>query len=211
MSLTDWGAWHADYADPESALSERLRVIQGLIDGWLDSTTPRHVSVVSACAGEGRDLLQVLERRKDAGRVRATLLEGDPAIAARARHHVTRLGLSDLEVRCADAGQSDAYAGAVPADLVLLCGVFGNISDDDVRRTIAFAPQLCARQALVIWTRHRRAPDLTPSIRAWFGDRGFTEEDFVAPQHALYTVGAHRFLADPMALHRGTRVFTFTK
>ncbi len=67
----------------------------------------------------------------------------------------------------ADAGDLTAYAKAVPADLVLMAGVFGNISDADVRRTIGAFPQLCADGATVIWTRTRRAPDLTLTGQAW--------------------------------------------
>ena len=42
-------------------------------------------------------------------------------------------------------------------------------------------PQLCARRASVIWTRHRRRPDLTPRIRAWFHEAGFVERTFESP------------------------------
>jgi hypothetical protein len=34
--MTDWRAWHMDYADPDSALSQRLRVVQGAVVSWLD-------------------------------------------------------------------------------------------------------------------------------------------------------------------------------
>ncbi|MEJ7755344.1 MAG: hypothetical protein WKF83_02510 [Nocardioidaceae bacterium] len=60
---TDWNAWHEDYEDPSSLLSERLRVVQRHIDDWLDETAPAAVSVMSSCAGDGRDLLEVLEAR----------------------------------------------------------------------------------------------------------------------------------------------------
>ena len=50
----------------------------------------------------------------------------------------------DRQSSRADAGTSDAYAGAVPADLVLACGVLGNVTPDDVAATIAFLPRLCA-------------------------------------------------------------------
>jgi hypothetical protein len=139
----------------------------------------------------------VLERRSDAHRVTATLIEADPRNAARATDHVNRLHLSTVEVRCTDAGVSGAYLGAVPADLVLLCGIFGNITDDDVRRTIAATPQLCNEGAVVVWTRHRREPDLTPRIREWFREHGFAEEHFEAPDHAMYSVGVHRFIGSP--------------
>src|SRR6266511_1793903 len=58
------------------------------------------------------------------------------------------------------------------------CGVFGNIPDDDVHRTIDALPQFCARDATVIWTRHRGPPDLTPTIRGWFAGTGFVELGF---------------------------------
>src|SRR4051794_99574 len=133
-STTDWDAWHRAYADPTSMLSERLAVVQRHIDEWLEATAPASVRVVSSCAGDGRDLLGVLEGRADARRVRATLLEADSRLAGRATERIERLALADVEVRCTDAGLTDGYAEAVPADLVLLCGIFGNVSDDDVRR-----------------------------------------------------------------------------
>jgi hypothetical protein len=210
-SMTDWEAWHSAYGDPSSLLSERLRVVQQRIDELLDATAPATVSVMSSCAGDGRDLLQVLQGRPDADRVRATLLEADPRNASRAAEQISRLALSNIEVRCTDAGITTAYAGAVPADLVLLCGIFGNITDEDVHRTIAAASQFCNTGARVIWTRHRQDPDLTPQIRDWFRERDFAEEDFVAPEHAIYSVGVHRFLGDPTPLDKGKRLFTFNK
>jgi len=209
--MTDWEAWHGDYEDPGSILSERLRVVQRHISNWLDATAPDPVSVISSCAGDGRDLLEVLSGRNDEGRVTATLLEADLRNANRAREHISRLGLSKVEVRCVDAGIGSSYAGSVPADLVLLCGIFGNIDDADVQRTIAAAPQFCKSGALVIWTRHRKPPDLTPRIREWFADFGFGEEDFVAPDHAIYSVGVHRFLGEPSPLSSGQRLFTLIK
>ncbi len=62
--------------------------------------TPRFAGLVmSSCAGDGRDLLQVLERRNDASRVTATLLEADPRNAELATQHINRLGLRTIEVR----------------------------------------------------------------------------------------------------------------
>ena len=61
-----------------------------------------------------------------------------------------------------DAALTDHYAGMVPAYLVLACGVFGNITDDDVRRTIGYCTQLCAHGGTVVWTRGRWEPDLVP-------------------------------------------------
>lgn len=47
--------------------------------------------------------------------------------------------------------------GVVPADLLPLCGIFGNIIDDDVERTVRAVPSLLAAGGTVIWTRSTRA------------------------------------------------------
>lgn len=208
---TDWNAWHEEYDDPGSRLAERLGVVQDAIERWLDSSEPGPVRVLSACAGDGRDLLGVLERRTDASRVSGTLLEADVRNAERARRRIAHLGVLGLTVSQSDAGLADSYDGSVPADLVLLCGIFGNISDEDVRRTIEGAADLCRNRGVVIWTRHRMEPDLTPRIRRWFAEAGFAEEAFVAPERGIFSVGTHRFLGDPGSLQRGRRLFTFLR
>ena len=103
----------------------------------------------------------------------------------------------------------DAYEGAVPADVVLLCGVFGNVSDEDVERTVSNASRFCAPGAVVIWTRHRRSPDLTPAIRGWFERSGFAELAFDSPNGQSFAVGTHRLGSDPLPFQRGLRLFTF--
>lgn len=77
-------AWHEPYADPGSELSRRLRVVQGHIASWLDGRPGELLTVLSVCAGQGRDLVGVLAGRSDRHRVRATLLELDPAKTRRA-------------------------------------------------------------------------------------------------------------------------------
>ena len=65
-----------------------------------------------------------------------------------------------------DAGATAACAGAAPADLLLLCGIFGNVSDGDIAWTIAAVPSMLTAGGTVIWTRHTGEPDLTPRVRA---------------------------------------------
>jgi len=190
---TDWVEWHASYADPDSPLSRRLEIVRDRIARVLDEHAPRPLLVVSVCAGDGRDLLGVLSERPDAGRVSATLLEYDPTLAEQARSSVEAAGLSSIDVRTGDAGDPTLYAGAVPADLVQLAGVFGNIPDADVRTTIERLPALCAADATVIWTRHRNPPDLTPSIRGWFAGADFEEVAFEVPDDVMFSVGVHRW------------------
>ncbi len=208
MTNTDWSEWHDAYGRPDSGLADRLAAVCAQIDRYLDATAPDPVRVISACAGDGRDLLGVLARRPDAGRVTALLVEYDARLAARARDAAEEL-TAQVEVRQSDAAQSDVYAQAAPADLVLLCGIFGNISDADVRATVGVASQLCGTGAEVVWTRHRREPDLTPAIRGWFAEDGFEEVAFVAPSEQQWSVGVHRLVAQPQPLESGQHWFTF--
>lgn len=142
--MKDWRDWHAPYADDTSALSRRLRLVQRHIGEWLDERLESSLRVVSVCAGQGNDLVGVLARRSDAGRVRAELIEKDSRNVAAAREAVATAGLAGITVTCADAGDFAAYRAAAPAELVLLAGVLGNISDQDVRATINAVPRLSA-------------------------------------------------------------------
>jgi len=208
-SSKDWLAWHAPYADEHSALSRRLRLVQEHIAAWLQERPCETLNVVSVCAGQGHDLLGVLAERTDARRVHATLVEYDRRNVEIGRAGVQAAGLAEVHVVQADAGKRASYLGLVPADLVLLVGVFGNISDADVHRTIEALPELCAPGATVIWTRTRRPPDLTVQIRGWLAQTGFVEQAFHSPEDALFSVAVHRFVGAPRTLKVPGELFTF--
>src|SRR5215475_11407524 len=119
----DWSEWHRAYDIPGSPLAQRLAVVQQAISDALTAAPPGPIRVVSMCAGEGRDLLGVLRDHPRAGDVVGRLVELDPDLAASARSNAP----AGIDVLVGDAGLARSYAGAVPADLVLVCGVFGNI------------------------------------------------------------------------------------
>jgi hypothetical protein len=154
---------------------------------------PGPLRVVSVCAGDGRDLLGVLGGRADADRFTAVLLELDRDLVERARTSAEVAGLANVHARAGDAGDPASYDGLLPADLVLMAGVFGNVPDDDVRSTVERLPAMCATGATVIWTRHRNDRDLTPAIRGWFAGAGFEEVAFEAPPDVAWTVGVNRW------------------
>jgi hypothetical protein len=207
---TDWHAWHKPYADPTSQLSRRLAVVQRHVGAWLEARGGDPARVLSLCAGDGRDLLGVLRDRGDQDAVDATLVELDAGLVATARATAATLTTARVRVLEGDAALVDLWAESAPADLVLLCGVLGNISDADVERTLAVLPELCSVGATVVWTRSRRPADLTPAIRTWLSGHGFAEVAFEAPDDVLFSVGVHRFAGTPRPLRRGRRLFTFT-
>ena len=112
-------------------------------------------------------------------------------------------------MRTADAGDPETYAGDPPADLVLLCGIFGNVSDADIEHAVAVLPALCAPGARVIWTRTRRPPDLTPQVRAWFTHNGFREVAFDPVPDSMAAVGVAELVTPPPSEPDHGRLFTF--
>jgi hypothetical protein len=202
--MTDWIKWHKDYDDPESSLSQRLAVVRKRIAEALDRSPAGAIRVVSMCAGDGRDLLGVLQSHPRAGDVVGRLVEFDPRLADQARSAAP----STIEVVCADAGESDAYAGAVPVDLLLCCGVFGNITDNDIQNTINFWSMLCASAATVIWTRGSFDLDLRPQIRRWVRAAGFEELAFDRIQ-GKYGVGAAKMVGAGKPYRKGIYFFHF--
>ena len=208
--LTDWRQWHQEYDDPASGLSRRRRLVQQRVAACLDRT-PGAGPVGSACAGAGRDLLDVLAARPDdARRVTARLVELDPALADLARERAAQYA-PGVGVVVGDAGDTDSYAGAVPADLVMLCGVFGNITDDDIRRTVAAVPTLMSPGAVVVWTRGSFETDMAPTIASWFEESGFERTAYHADDEHRHRVVEHRLVADPQPFRPGQQLFTFVR
>jgi hypothetical protein len=204
----DWYVWHDAYSNPATALARRLAAVQEQVRAALDAARPGPLRAISICAGQGRDLIGVLAGHPRRHDVRARLVELDPRNADVARQAARAAGLPQVEVVTGDAALTGAYAGIAPADLVLACGLFGNLTDADIEHTVGYCMQLCARGGTVIWTRGRRAPDLLPQICDWFAGRGFGQL-WVSDPAEGWGAAAHRFTGTPDPLEPGARMFTF--
>lgn len=210
MAGRDWRSWHDAYDDPGSPLAQRLGVVRARLAQALDEAPPGPVRVISMCAGQGRDLVPVLAAHPRGREVTARLVELDPHIADSARRSAAAAGLPGVEVVTGDAALCGAYAGLVPAAIVLACGVFGNIGDAGAERTIGCLAQLCAAGAAVVWTRGRSQPGKVAQICRWFGEREF-ELRWLSPPGTPFCVGEHRFRGQPRPLEPRTRMFTFQR
>ena len=187
----DWREWHRGLRRSRQSRAGAAAARRAAAASATRSTRlpPGPIRVISVCAGEGRDLLGVLADHPRAADVTGRLVELDPELAATAAAHAP----PGVEVVCGDASTTSAYAGAVPADLVLVCGVFGNVSDDDIERHGALAADA------VRAGRDRRSgpatgarPTCTVDVRRWFAEAGFEEVAFVGSDDFLFGVGAHR-------------------
>jgi hypothetical protein len=201
---TDWIAWHAEYDDPNSRLSLRVAEVREQLNAALDRAPAGPLRIISACAGEGRDVIPVVSAHPRRDDITAKLVELHPELARRARVAAP----PNVRVETADASNTSSFADAVPAHVALFCGIFGNITDDDIRRCINALPSLLAPGGEVLWTRHRAEPDLTPTIRRWFSEAGFEEMAFT-PSETLFAVGTNRLTTTPASFEAGVTMFEF--
>jgi Putative methyltransferase len=207
----DWISWHDAYDDRSSPLAIRLALVQAQLSIALALAPPGPIRLVSLCAGQGRDVLGVLPGHPRRDDVTAVLVEYDPHNVAVAAERAAAENLSAVQVREADAGLVSNYADALPADVLLLCGIFGNVSEADIHRTVAASASMCAAGATVLWTRHRRAPDLTREVRSWFAAAGFTEVAFYSPPTGtLIGVGVNRLTQSRGSQLPAERLFSFS-
>ena len=127
------------------------------------STRDGPVRLLSMCTGDGRDTLPVLA---EAGAdVDAVLVELDPELAETARR---RPGPASpgRRPRPPTPGRPTRYRDAVPADVVMACGMFGNVTDDDVAVHRGHGcPRCWRRGGHVIWTRGSRVPHDPSGVR----------------------------------------------
>ncbi|MBO0805899.1 MAG: class I SAM-dependent methyltransferase [Nocardiopsaceae bacterium] len=215
----DWYDWHAPYDDPSSGLSRRLAWVTDRLRVALDEAPAGPVRLLSLCAGQGHDVLGVLPDHPRRGDVAARLVEFDPRNTEVARQVAARVGLTvgtgpgTVEIVTGDASLTSQYADFVPADVVLACGMFGNMADADIERVTGYCTQLCATGGTVIWTRGRslkHAEDPVPRLCAWFEERGF-ERTWLSSREYQQCCGTHRFTGTPEPLERDATMFTFTR
>jgi hypothetical protein len=206
----DWHSWHREYEDPASSLSRRLEEVRIRLAALLEVGTGP-VRLLSLCAGDGRDTIPVLvgsERH-----IETILVELDQELGEAARADARAAGV-DVDVRTRDAGLVAGWSDILPVDVLMLCGVFGNVADADVERTVAAARSMLSSGGAVIWTRGHRVPsdqaDPAEWVRGLFTAGGFEEVAFVKPADASFRVGVAR-LATPSDAPLPDRLFSFSQ
>ena len=207
----DWKKWHTLYNDTDSGLAKRLRLVQESIGDNLPNTIEDKFQIIDICSGDGRDLLEVLARYPAADQVCSYLVELDERLVEESRHTVNGKNLPNITVVNGDASLLHTYENIPRADLLLLCGVFGNISRDDVQSTIEALPQLSKHGTKVIWTRHLRQKEEVPAIQSLFIANGFSEVALKTTDDQSYAVATHEFKGSPEPLKNNTKLFTFIK
>lgn len=206
--VRDWIKWHEDYEIPGTPLSRRLDVVRSRLHEALDAVGPGP-ALLSLCAGDGRDVISVL-RNQPREMKRVVLVELDQTLAESAEQAAYAAGLSFLEVRRRDAGIVSSFIDVLPVDVLMLCGIFGNVEHTRIKDVVDFVPCLVRQGGYVIWTRGGSEPDRRPEIRRWFTEAGLLEISFAgAPEP--YGVGLCRMTRPSLPTdHLPATLFRFT-
>ncbi|ARV60007.1 SAM-dependent methyltransferase [Nostocales cyanobacterium HT-58-2] len=208
----DWFEWH-DLYKSEPKLQQRLQIVREYISRSLDASGPGQIRVVSVCAGDGRDLLGTLANHPRAKDVYARLVELNPQLVERGRASIESLGLANqIEFINGDATVFSNYVGAVPADIVIVCGVFGNIANEaELNRLLGNLSFLSKQGAFVIWTRgHSHDIPYSETVRKLLYEAGFEEVDFKLTQTGDMGVGLHRYLGESSVFPKEEQLFVFS-
>ena len=179
----------------------------------LDASPPGIIRVVSVCAGDGRDLLGTLENHPRAKDVHARLVELNPLLVERGRATIESLGLAkQIELINGDATIADNYVGAVPADIVIVCGVFGNLADEaELNRLLTNLSFLSKQGAFVLWTRgHSNGIPYSETVRKFLRSAGFEEVNFKLTATGDMGVGIHRYSGENVAAPKEQQLFAFS-
>jgi hypothetical protein len=207
----DWKKWHTLYDDNDSGLAKRLRLVQESISDSLPNTIEDRFQIIDICSGDGRDLLDVLAHYPVKEQVYSYLVELDERLAEESKNTANEKGLPNVAVINGDASALRTYVSVPRADLILLCGVFGNISSADIQNTIETLPQLSKQGTKVIWTRHLRQPETIPIIQNLFIANNFSKVDFKTTDDRSYVIATYEFHGSPEPPESNTRLFTFIK
>ncbi len=210
----DWRAWHQDYDDPDSPVSHRLVAVRSRLASVLDAGSGP-LRLLSLCCGDARDTIPVVAGSDRS--VSVTLVELDPGLAGQAGEAAAAAGV-EVDVRVGDAGDPASYADVLPVDVLLLVGVLGNVSDEDVRTTIAAAASMVEPGGVVIWSRSNRfrttathdVPDPALWVRGLFEEAGFDTLEYVVPADEAWRLGVGR-LRTPSSAALPERLFGFIR
>lgn len=208
----NWFEWHNLY-QTETRLQQRLQIVQSYIATALDAQPAGTIQVVSACAGDGRDLLGTLATHPRRADVRARLVELNPHLVEQGQASLAEAGLAEqIEFVQGDATLSDNYAGAVPADLVIVCGIFGNLADEAaLQQLIGNLKFLAKPGAFIPWTRgNRDGITYSDIVRRHFEAAHFEEVEFRLTATGDMGVGLHRYRSETAPLPTNEHLFVFS-
>ncbi len=208
----DWNDWYKQY-DSFPGLRARLRIVCEQIAATLDDCPAGPIRIVSICAGDGRDVIGALHNHPRRNDVTASLLDSDQDSIHRGVAAAEAAGLGgQLHFIHADATLAGNYAGAVPADLVILSGLIGHLRHENVPGFVRSLPMFCRTGGWVIWNRHLvlyEGQKRVFPIREFFRQAAFKEVHYETTAADGFAVSRVRFTGPVEPLDTTRVLFEF--
>ena len=206
MRNMDWFEWHSVYDNPNISLKIRLAVIADFLKfAW--ENLPRELRILSICAGQAREIEKAVSEGNLDHRSGIDLLDLSEANLAIAVRRLAPLSKGTVTSHVCDAGHSSSYEGHVPANCLVIVGVFSNLSLAHAQRLVARLPQFCSPGAYVIWTRKRDDTDSAGNLRAAFGIAQFRLVRFALVDDVFVVI--HQYCGELQRVQLGERIFEF--
>jgi hypothetical protein len=205
-----WSGW-PEKVYQQNLYQQRLASVQQHLTRCLDSVPAGRVCILSVCAGDGRDVIGVLTahpRRRD---VSARLVELDPHSVATGVQSVAAAGLQDVVTFLhADATTYATYQGLTPAEIVLLCGVWGHVPADQRRAVVDALATFCTPGGSLVWTRGiAKGVTRVQEIESLFANSAWEQvgRDITADNN--WVVASYRYSGPARTLPASGQIFNF--
>lgn len=210
LGRNTWRDWPTR-AYRRGGLQTRLATVKRHLRECIDLAPQGAVRIVSVCAGDGRDVTDVVDSHPRRVDVSAWLVEADSASIATGEQRARDVGLHDsVRFLHADASTYATYIGIAPADVVLFCGVWGHVPPAD-RSSVAMALRsLCRPGGVVLWTRGvRRGVWRFDEVRSHFAGQEWGEIRTTFTEDGKWAVATFRVLDSVDPLPTSGRFFDF--
>ena len=153
FSSDAWSDW-PEAAYKKQRYRQRLCEVQSHFRESLDTAPPGPIQVVSMCAGDGRDVISVLQSHPRRNDVTAWLVENNAQSFAYGLRRTANAGLQNrVTFLNEDATEYATYKDIVPSDILLVCGVWGHVPKNERTQLVHAIACLCKPGGAVIWTR----------------------------------------------------------
>ena len=205
-----WSGWPtAAYA--HARYQNRLQAVQEHLCGSLNEAPAGPLRLLSLCAGDGRDVIGILrthERRLD---VSAWLIELDRQSVTSGAREASVAGLGHtVHFRQADATDYATYLDVAPADIVLVCGVWGHVPAHERASLAGALAGLCKPRGTVTWTRGiSKGVARLREIELLFGQPEWEPVRITTTADEKWTVASYRYAGAQFELPPAGRIFNF--
>lgn len=212
LVLGPWSNWPAR-AYLRSGYQLRLGAVQSHLTDCLDDAAPGPLRLVSICAGDGRDVIGVLESHPRRADVEAWLVELDRKSVESGRKSAEAKGLTDrVTFINGDATDYATYSNILPCDIVMMCGVLGHVRPSERAEMVKKAARFCKPGGAIVWTRGvKQGRSRLAEVERLF-DHAICEKvrTSVTPDEK-WGVVTHRYVGQPHMSPSGGRIFTFDR